>query len=97
MQSTRARAGIGIALIAIAVILFIVLGGGGSGDSKSVTEGTPDDRRQERQAGRRHPGVSRTTRETRSTSSVNSDVSDEIHVHGYDLMKDVKAGGTGEL
>jgi hypothetical protein len=22
-----------------------------------------------------------------------SDVSDEIHVHGYDLMKDVKAGG----
>jgi hypothetical protein len=25
---------------------------------------------------------------------VRSDVSDEIHVHGYDLMKDVKAGGT---
>jgi hypothetical protein len=24
---------------------------------------------------------------------VNSDVSDEIHVHGYDLKKDVKAGG----
>jgi hypothetical protein len=24
---------------------------------------------------------------------VKSDVSDEIHVHGYDLMKDVKAGG----
>jgi hypothetical protein len=25
---------------------------------------------------------------------VRSDVADEIHVHGYDLMKDVKAGGT---
>ncbi|HEY7949586.1 MAG TPA: hypothetical protein VID51_01995 [Solirubrobacterales bacterium] len=25
---------------------------------------------------------------------VKSDVSDEIHVHGYDLMKDVEAGGT---
>jgi hypothetical protein len=25
---------------------------------------------------------------------VKSDVSDEVHVHGYDLMKDVKAGGT---
>ena len=25
---------------------------------------------------------------------VQSDVSDEVHVHGYDLMKDVKAGGT---
>lgn len=25
---------------------------------------------------------------------VDSDVSDEIHVHGYDLMKDVEAGGS---
>lgn len=26
--------------------------------------------------------------------SVQSDIADEIHVHGYDLMKDVEAGGT---
>lgn len=25
---------------------------------------------------------------------VDSDVSDEIHIHGYDLMKDVEAGGS---
>src|SRR3954470_24789288 len=25
---------------------------------------------------------------------VDSDVSDEIHMHGYDIMEDVKAGGT---
>lgn len=25
---------------------------------------------------------------------VRSDVADEVHVHGYDLMEDVKAGGT---
>jgi hypothetical protein len=25
---------------------------------------------------------------------VNSDVADEVHVHGYDLMRDVAAGGT---
>ncbi len=25
---------------------------------------------------------------------VESDVSDEIHVHGYDVMKDVEAGGS---
>jgi len=25
---------------------------------------------------------------------VDSDVSDEVHMHGYDIMKDVKAGGT---
>jgi Cu-Zn family superoxide dismutase len=28
---------------------------------------------------------------------VESDVADEIHVHGYDLMKDVKAGGSVEF
>lgn len=28
---------------------------------------------------------------------VKSDVSDEIHVHGYDVMKDVEAGGTVEF
>lgn len=25
---------------------------------------------------------------------VDSDVSDEVHMHGYDIMKDVKAGGS---
>jgi ABC-type glycerol-3-phosphate transport system substrate-binding protein len=28
---------------------------------------------------------------------VSSDVADEIHVHGYDLMKDVAAGGTARI
>jgi hypothetical protein len=28
---------------------------------------------------------------------VKSDVADEIHVHGYDLMKDVEAGGTATI
>jgi copper(I)-binding protein len=28
---------------------------------------------------------------------VKSDVADEIHIHGYDLMKDVKAGGQVEF
>jgi hypothetical protein len=28
---------------------------------------------------------------------VESDVADEIHVHGYDLMKDVTAGGSAEF
>ncbi len=25
---------------------------------------------------------------------MDSDVSDEVHMHGYDIMKDVKAGGS---
>ncbi len=28
---------------------------------------------------------------------VHSDVAEEVHVHGYDLMKDVPAGGTIEF
>jgi hypothetical protein len=28
---------------------------------------------------------------------VKSDVADEIHLHGYDLMKDVEAGGTATI
>jgi plastocyanin len=31
------------------------------------------------------------------TFSVKSDVADEVHVHGYDVMKDVEAGGTAEF
>jgi hypothetical protein len=34
------------------------------------------------------------TKDDTISFEVRSDVSDEIHVHGYDLMKDVKAGGT---
>jgi FtsP/CotA-like multicopper oxidase with cupredoxin domain len=29
--------------------------------------------------------------------AVTSDVADEIHIHGYDLMKDVDAGGTARF
>jgi hypothetical protein len=28
---------------------------------------------------------------------VTSDIADEVHVHGYDLMKDVEAGGTATI
>ena len=28
---------------------------------------------------------------------VHSDVADEIHLHGYDLMQDVEAGGTAKI
>jgi hypothetical protein len=42
------------------------------------------------------------TRETVKKSAlvdlvVHSDVADEVHLHGYDLHKDVKAGGTARI
>jgi hypothetical protein len=41
-------------------------------------------------------GIQRATAKQRQTVAivVHSDVADEVHVHGYDLHKDVTAGGT---
>jgi len=37
------------------------------------------------------------TKGDKVTLVVTSDVADEVHLHGYDLMKDVEAGGTVRL
>jgi len=41
-------------------------------------------------------GIQRATAKKRDTVAlvVHSDVADEVHVHGYDLHKDVAAGGS---
>ena len=91
MQSTPFRVGAVVALAAAAVVLFFVLsgdddGGGGeqAGTSTIVVKG-----------GEPVGGV----QELEYTSGdqvqikVQSDVADEVHVHGYDLMKDVAPGG----
>lgn len=46
--------------------------------------------------GRPQGGIKRPSMKqgTRVVLVVRSDVADQVHVHGYDLMKDVEAGGT---
>ena len=46
------------------------------------------------QAGRRHQEDQGQQGRPGQRSSSTSDIADEIHVHGYDFMKDVEAGGT---
>lgn len=51
------------------------------------------------QGGRPDGGVKqlRFDKGDQATFTVRSDVADEVHVHGYDLMEDVKAGGTARF
>ncbi len=95
MNSNAARTVLGVAVIVIAVVLLVVLKGGSGSSEKSshvvgkiptivVKGGEP--------VGGVHELTYRRGEEVRF--KVESDVSDEIHVHGYDLMKDVEAGGS---
>jgi hypothetical protein len=99
MQSNTVRLGVGALVVAGAVVLFLVLKGGGD-DSSTTTEDTV--------AGGGKPAIPTIVvkggkpvggiRELDYTKGdevrfrVKSDVSDEVHVHGYDLMKDVAPG-----
>jgi hypothetical protein len=95
MNSNAMRAVLGVAVIVIAVVLLVVLKGNSGSNEKSsnasgkiptivVRHGEPVD------------GIRQLTYNRGETIrfEVESDVSDEVHVHGYDIMKDVKAGGS---
>jgi hypothetical protein len=94
MNSNSARIALGLIAVAAAVVLLVVLAGG---ESEDETNG----------ASREVPvivvkgggpvgGVRELTYEKgdRIRFKVESDVGDEIHVHGYNLTKDVEAGGS---
>lgn len=93
MSSNTMRIVAGIAVVAVAVVLLIVLRNGDSGESGTVTKGVPTIVVKN---GKPAGGIRRLTYNEgeRVRFEVDSDVSDEVHVHGYDIMKDVKAGGS---
>ncbi len=108
MQSNTARAVAGGLLVAAAVVLFIVLKGGG-GSNDTTTEVTTSAKGAGPAAGTKPSqpviivkngkpvgGIADLTynQGDRIRFKVDSDVSDEVHVHGYDIMKDVEAGGS---
>jgi len=95
MNSNATRAAVAVGLVALAVVLLIVLKDNGGSNSTSsnasgkvpvivVKNGKPVG------------GIRDITYNEgeRVRFKVESDVSDEVHVHGYDIMKDVKAGGS---
>ena len=111
MNSTM-RVVLGIGVVVVAVVLLVVLkdDGGDSSDGSTTTEpprragvdraaqaAIPTIVVEERQAGRRDRRDLDYNEGEQVRFKVDSDVSDEVHVHGYDIMKDVKAGGSVTL
>ena len=86
------RIGLLVGAVVIVVIAVIVIGGGGDDTTKTasgpqtvtVVNGKPDG------------GVKTITYKKGDTVdlTVKSDTADEIHIHGYDLHKEVAKGGS---
>jgi hypothetical protein len=93
MRSNKVRIAAGVAAVIVAVVLLIVLSGGGSNQTSAVTKGMPTIVVRN---GKPVGGIAQLTYNHGEgvRFRVTSDVSDEVHVHGYDIMKDVRAGGT---
>jgi hypothetical protein len=97
-MSTRTRIVLLVAGVAIAVVAFVVLKP--EDTKKEGTNATAPAKPAVKQitvkGGKPLGGVQQITvsKGDPVQFAVRSDVSDEIHVHGFDFHKDVKAGGT---
>jgi hypothetical protein len=95
VKSRRLSLGLALAAVAGAVILFIVLSGDNGSDSGSTSTPTKIDFRDGAPVG----GV-RTVEVAQGDPvriDVTPDVPAEVHVHGYEVAKEVKAGQTAKL
>ena len=94
MNAKTARVLVGVAVIVVAIVLLIVLkksDSGGGTDSANGTVPTIVVKDGKPVGGIR---VLSYNKGDQIHFKMRSEVSDEVHVHDYDLMKDVKAGGT---
>jgi hypothetical protein len=106
-MSTRTRIALLVAGVAIAVVAFVVLKPDDNKKTtatQTTTTATAGGKKKPApppvpvvkvKGGKPVGGIKKITviKGDRVRFRVNSDVSDEIHVHGYDFHKDVKAGG----
>jgi hypothetical protein len=94
MNSNAMRAALGVLVVAVAVVLLVVLKG--NDDSGKTTNSSGTVPVIVVKHGEPVGGVRDLTynKGEEIRFEVDSDVSDEVHVHGYDIMKDVKAGGS---
>jgi hypothetical protein len=94
MNSNTARVVAGIAVVVVAIVLLIVLKSDDSSKTTSNTGGKVTTIVVKH--GKPVGGIADLTynKGEQVRFKVDSDVSDEVHMHGYDIMKDVKAGGS---
>jgi hypothetical protein len=102
-MTRRSRFGLLALAVVIAIVAFVIAQSGGNDSSKSngnrgsTSKGVVEKPIQiEVKGGMPVGGIRDITvsKGDRVRFSVSSDVADEIHVHGYDFMRDVPAGGT---
>jgi len=93
MNSNSVRAAVGAVAVIVAVVLLIVLKSDNSDSSATTTKGVTTIVIKN---GEPVGGIAQLTynKGEEVRFEVDSDVSDEVHMHGYDIMKDVKAGGS---
>ena len=93
MNSNTVRAAVGAVVVVVAVVLLVVLKSGNSDSSTTTTKGVTTIVIKN---GEPVGGIAQLTynKGEEVRFKVDSDVSDEVHMHGYDIMKDVKAGGS---
>jgi hypothetical protein len=109
MNSNTTRVVAGIVIVAVAVVLFAVLRDDGEGKkvdksaAPAQTTNTADNTVTKPKIttiviknGKPVGGIAKLTYDEgeQVRFKVDSDVSDEVHMHGYDIMKDVEAGGS---
>ena len=85
---------LGIAVVII-VVAVIVIGGGGGSDNTKTSGHTTITVKDAKPVG----GVKDVTFKQGGTVdlTIKSDTADEVHFHGYDVKKDVKAGGSAHF
>lgn len=95
MNAKTVRIAMAAVVVVVAIVLLIVLKKDDSGESKTSDAGKFPTI-EVNKAGEPVGGIVDLTykKGDQIQFKVHSEVADEVHVHGYDLMKDVPAGGT---
>ena len=110
MNSNTTRVVAGIVIVVVAVVLFAVLRDDGESSSEKADQATapagttntadstikPEITTIVIKNGKPVGGIAELTYNEgeQVRFKVDSDVGDEVHMHGYDIMKDVEAGGS---
>jgi hypothetical protein len=92
MSSNLSRAALGALVVVVAVVLLVVLK---SNDSSEKTDGGKLQTIVVDKAGHPEGGIRQLTynKGERILFEVKAPFAEEVHLHGYDVMKDVPAGG----
>jgi FtsP/CotA-like multicopper oxidase with cupredoxin domain len=88
---------IGLLLAAVVIIVIVAIAVGGGGSDKTKTASGPQTVNVV--GGKPEGGIKTLTYKKGDTVdlTVNSDTADEIHIHGYDVHKDVTKGGSAHF